>query len=296
MKNISHSNKLIGSLCSLTVSFTFCLHFFVAKDVLQTVSPILLGGVRGFFGGILLFVMYYKDVRSIAMENIQTLLAIAFFGYVANQILFLNGLMLSTPLNTAVIMNLIPITAALIAILFGVEKFSWRKIIGCIIGFTMVVILSSSKSNGDVGIGLGDILIFGSVIFLCFSTMLTKRLVKDGFPSPIISASMLFFGGFALLMWEVDKFYVIVDYSLESNMNLGKIIFEIVISTSFTYLLSFKALKYLSPSQSMIFIYLQPLMAAGIDFLVYSKQPPMILIPVFIGVSIAGYLVVTSKN
>lgn len=296
MKNISYSNKLIGSLCSLAVSFTFCLHFFVAKDVLHTVPPILLGGVRGFFGGMLLFIMYYKDVRSIAMENIQALLAIAFFGYVANQILFLNGLMLSTPLNTAVIMNLIPITAALIAILFGVEKFSWRKISGCIIGFTMVVILSSSKSNSAFGIGLGDILIFGSVIFLCFSTMLTKRLVKEGFPSPIISASMLFFGGFVLLMWEVDKFYVIVDYSLESTMNFGKIIFEIVISTSFTYLLSFKALKYLSPSQSMIFIYLQPLMAAGIDFLVYSKQPPMILIPVFLGVSIAGYLVVTSKN
>ena len=297
LSNFSNNQKLLGSLCSLTVSFTFCLHFFVAKDVLQVVPPIVLGGVRGFFGGLLLYTIYFRQIKSITLQSLKMLLAIAFFGYFVNQILFLNGLMRSSPLNTSVIMNTIPIVAALIAMLFRVEAFSWRKIIGCLIGFAMVVLLTLYTSTHEFGVAkIGDILIFTSVITLCISTILTKKLVITGFPSPIISASMLFFGGLALSSLEIDKLHLIMDYSLESSLNFGKIIFEIVISTAFTYLLSFKALKYLSPSQSMIFIYLQPLMTTGIDYLIYSKQPPEILAPVFIGIIVAGYLVVSDSK
>ena len=59
-----YHKKIIGGLCSLTVSFTFCLHFFVAKDVMKSgVPPIVLGGSRGVLGGLLLFVIYYANLK-----------------------------------------------------------------------------------------------------------------------------------------------------------------------------------------------------------------------------------------
>jgi drug/metabolite transporter (DMT)-like permease len=236
----------------------------------------------------------------------KMLLAIAFFGYFINQILFLNGLQLSSPLNTGVIMNTIPVVAALISMLFRVESFAWRKILGCFLGFSMILWLTLSTNDKELTAKVGDLLIFTSVITLCISTVLTKTLVKTGFPSPIISASMLFFGGLGLCVLtvttdrlgdiEVGKLDSIITYASDSGLNLARVIFEIVISTALTYLLSFKALKYLAPSQSMIFIYLQPLIIACIDFLVYAKNPPLVLIPVLIGVVYSGYLVMSTST
>ena len=303
-----YRKKILGGVCSLTVSFTFALHFFVAKDVMKTVPPIVLGGSRGLLGGLLLFAIYFSSLKdNLTIKNLKMLLSIAFFGYFINQILFLNGLKLSSPLNTGVIMNTIPVVAALISLLFRVESFAWRKLIGCFLGFSMILLLTLSTSDGKLnGAKIGDLLIFISVVTLCISTVLTKTLVKTGFPSPIISASMLLFGGLGLCILtltteklgtlEVGNLEEIVNYAAQSQMNLGKVIFEIVISTALTYLLSFKALKYLAPSQSMIFIYLQPLIIAGIDLLAYDKLPPVILIPVLFGVVFSGYLVMSTDS
>lgn len=293
-----YNKKILGGLCSLTVSFTFCLHFFVAKDVMLAVPPIVLGGTRGVLGGLLLFMIYFRNIKgNFTASNLKMLLSIAFFGYFINQILFLNGLKLSSPLNTSVIMNTIPVVAALISMLFRVEVFAWRKILGCFLGFSMIALLTVTTSNkGLGGAKIGDLLIFASVVTLCTSTVLTKTLVKKGFPSPIISASMLFFGGLALCTLVSDQLMLIVDYAMVSEINTAKVIFEIVISTALTYLLSFKALKYLAPSQSMIFIYLQPLITAGIDFLIFAKSPPLILIPVLLGVVFSGYLVISADS
>lgn len=298
LTQLSQNKKILGGLCSLTVSFTFCLHFFVAKDVMKAVPPIVLGGFRGVLGGLLLFMIFFANLKDrFTLKNLKMLLSIAFFGYFINQILFLNGLKLSSPLNTGVIMNTIPVVAALISMLFRVEIFAWRKIIGCFLGFSMILLLTLSTSDNKLsGAKIGDLLIFTSVVTLCISTVLTKSLVKTGFPSPIISASMLFFGGLALCTLVTDQLYIIVDYAMLSQINLAKVIFEIVISTALTYLLSFKALQYLAPSQSMIFIYLQPLIIAGIDFLVFAKTPPLVLIPVLIGVVYSGYLVISTDS
>lgn len=293
-----YRKKILGGLCSLTVSFTFCLHFFVAKMVMQEVPPIVLGGSRGLMGGLLLFMIYFADIKdNFTFKNLKMLLSIAFFGYFINQILFLSGLKLSSPLNTGVIMNTIPVVAASISMLFRVESFAWRKIIGCFLGFSMILWLTLSTSDKQLsGAKIGDLLIFASVITLCVSTVLTKSLVKTGFPSPIISASMLFFGGLGLCLLASDQLVLVVDYASSSNWNLARILFEIVISTALTYLLSFKALKYLAPSQSMIFIYLQPLIIASIDFLAFAKTPPIILIPVLFGVVFSGYLVMSTDS
>lgn len=298
LDQLKHNNKLKGGLCSFIVSFTFCLHFFVAKEVMKEIPPIVLGGMRGLLGGLLLFVIFLPSHKNaIKLSHVKILLSIAFFGYFINQILFLNGLKLTSALNTAVIMNLIPVTAAAIAMMFRVETFAWRKILGALLGFSMIALLTLSTSNGSfTGAKLGDLLIFTSVVTLCISTVLTKSLVKTGFPSPLISASMLFIGGLALCALVPDQLILLVNYAASSDLHLAQIVFEIVISTALTYLLSFKALQYLAPSQSMIFIYLQPLMAAGIDFLIFAKTPPFILIPVLIGVIFASYLVYSADS
>lgn len=292
------NKKILGGFYSLIVSFTFCVHFFVAKDVLRTISPTMLGAVRGVIGGLILYLLFFSHLKNnLNLKVVATLFSIAFFGYFINQVLFLSGLKLSTPLNTAVIMNTIPVMTAITAMLFRIEYFSWRKLLGALLGFSMIATLIISTSDSELVMAkTGNILIFSSVITLCIATMQTKQLVKSGFPSTIISASMLFLGGLGLLSLVSKEIPVLIDYSIASQANFAKMAFEIVIATSLIYLLSFKSLKYLSPSQSMIFIYLQPAMAAGIDFFMFDKLPPWILAPVFLGVLISGYLVMSADT
>jgi len=298
VKDNAGVKKFIGSSYSLFVTFTFCVHFFVAKDVLQTISPTMLGAVRGVIGGLILYIMFFKHFKgSISIRKFAMLMIIAFLGYFINQVLFLEGLKISTPLNTAIIMNTIPIMTAIIAIIAGVEYFAWRKIFGCILGFGMIAVLIVYRAHTEIGEArLGEILIFASVVTLCISTMLTKKMIIRGFPPTIISGSMLFFGGLGLSTMVMGELDTLIEYSFATPENMMKMAFEIFIATSLIYLLSFKALQYLSPSQSMIFIYLQPIMTAGIDYFLFQTMPPMILIPVFIGVFIAGYLVVSAKT
>lgn len=297
-KACADNKKILGGFYNLIVSFTFCVHFFVAKDVLHTISPTMLGAVRGVIGGLILYIMFFNHIRGkFDLKIIGSLLSIAFFGYFINQILFLKGLKLSTPLNTSVIMNTIPVMTAIMAMIFRVECFSWRKIIGCAVGFSMIVILILATSHGELAVAkMGNILIFSSVITLCIATTQTKILIKNGFPSTMISASMLFVGGLGLFSLVADETPVLIDYTLANQANFIKMAFEIVIATSLIYLLSFKSMKYLSPSQSMIFIYLQPVMTAGIDYAYYDKLPPWILAPVFFGVLISGYLVMSADT
>lgn len=296
--NSPRTKKIIGSFYSFSVAFMFCIHFFVAKDVLHTLTPTMLGAVRGVIGGLILYLFFFKDFKGhLSIRKVTMLLVIAFLGYFINQIMFLGGLKLSTPLNTAVIMNTIPVVTAIIAMIAGVEHFAWRKLFGCALGFGMIALLIGYTSkNAFNEAKMGDMLIFGSVITLCISTMLTKKLIKRGFPPTIISGSMLFFGGMALSTLVVDEVDTLITYSFASTENILKMFFEIFIATSLIYLMSIKALQYLSPSQSMIFIYFQPVMTAGIDYFMFQKVPPMILAPVFIGVMIAGYFVVSAKT
>ena len=105
---------------------------------------------------------------------------------------------------------------------------------------------------------------------------------------------MLLFGGLALLIVGIADFVPMLEFTFSSPENFGKILFEVFFSTALTYYLSFQALKYLAPSQSMIFIYTQPIMTSTIDYFVYDKNIDLTILFIFIGILVSGYLVLTS--
>ena len=291
-------NKKIAIFCSFCVSILFVFHFFVAKDVLVHVSPLALGGFRGFFGGLVILFFFRKEFELQAILKFKWyLLGIAVLGFYVNQILFLSGLKDTSPVNTSVIMNTIPLATALMAVAFKLEAFSWKKMSGVALGFSMILILTffgTEKSMG--GVSIGDLKIFVSVLTLCAATNLAKIIFQKGFSPGLGSAAMLLIGGFLLLLTGHDELGGLINYSQESWLNTGRIVFEVFISTALTYYLSFKALGVLAPSQSMIFIYLQPPFSAELEYFLYHKTPHWILIPVFLGVAISGCIVVSAGS
>lgn len=291
-------NKTLAIFYSFLVSLLFVLHFYVAKGVLQEVSPQILGGFRGVLGGLVILIFQYKNINFSEQKSFLGLyVLIAFFGFFINQILFLNGLKLSTPLNTSIIMNTIPLTTAFIAMLFKIEGFKWTKLLGVIIGFSMVTILALHTKGGDVSSAqLGDLYIFLSVVCLCIATNISKVLFTKGGSPVLNSGSMLFLGGLSLVIIALGDVVPLLEYTFASLGNFSKILFEVFFSTALTYYLSFQALKYLAPSQSMIFIYTQPIMTSVIDYFIYDKRIDLVVFGIFIGILVSGYLVVKAKS
>lgn len=291
--------KVIAIFYSFMVSVLFVAHFFVAKDVLQNVPAIALGGVRGLLGGGLLLFIFRSNLKKdiFNFNTTRNLFFVAFLGFFINQILFLNGLKSTSPLNTSVIMNTIPLAAALMAMFFKIESFSLKKIIGVFLGFSLIMVLTFyGKENGISESGTGDLLIFASVLTLCGATVITKKIISGGFPPTLVSAAMLFLGGSMLLIIGIQDVSKVFEYTFSSGPNFMRIIYEVFFSTALTYLLSFQALKVLAPSQSMIFIYMQPPLSASIEYFLYDKTPSVVIWPVFIGICIAGWLVVSKQK
>lgn len=290
--------KSLAIFYSFLVSLLFVLHFYVAKGVLKEVSPQILGGFRGVMGGIVILLFQYRKIDFISQQKfLKNYLIIAFFGFFINQILFLNGLKLSSPLNTSIIMNTIPLTTALIAMVFKIELFKWMKLFGVLLGFSLVTTLALHSRGGELNTSqVGDLYIFLSVICLCIATNLSKILFKKGGDPTLNSGTMLLFGGLGLLIVSMTDFIPMLEFTFSSTLNFSKIVFEVFFSTALTYYLSFQALKYLAPSQSMIFIYTQPIMTSTIDYFVYDKNIDLTILFIFVGILVSGYMVMTAKS
>jgi len=288
--------KLKAVFYSFMVSLLFVVHFYVAKDVLKSVHPNILGGFRGLVGGILIILFAARGANFKEQKQfLKYFLLIAFFGFFINQILFLGGLKKTSALNTSIILNTIPVTTALIAMIFKVELFDWRKLGGAMLGFAMVTILASSTKSGGA-IQSGDVLIFLSVVCLGIGTTFQKVAMKKGAFPALISGTMLLFGGIALCLVSLNKVPELFEYGMGSGRQAFNVIYEVIFSTALTYYLSLEALKYLAPSQSMIFIYAQPLMTSSIDIIFFNKYPSLIIVPVFFGVCLSGWLVIGGRK
>jgi drug/metabolite transporter (DMT)-like permease len=292
------NKKSLSIFYSFLVSLLFVLHFYVAKGILKEVNPEILGGFRGFLGGIVILLFQYKNIDFKSQQKfLKDYLVIAFFGFFISQILFLNGLKLSSPLNTSIIMNTIPLTTALIAMVFRIELFKWMKLFGVFLGFSMVTILALHSRGDQLDHNqTGDLYIFLSVICLCIATNISKILFKKGGDPTLNSGTMLLFGGLGLLIVGITDFIPMLEFTFSSKLNFSKVVFEVFFSTALTYYLSFQALKYLAPSQSMILIYTQPIIASTIDYFVYEKNIDLMILFIFIGILISGYIVMSSKS
>lgn len=293
---ITSSKSFAITLCILN-AIIFCFHFFAAKDIMRTVPPMVFAASRGVIGGLILMAFLKKDMfRHLNFKLIRDLFLIAFLGFFLNQICFMFGLKMSTPLNSSIIMNTIPLFTTLMAMAFSLEAYGHKKMVGILMGLGLVVLLAVQKSSsGTESSFMGDMLIFLNVVSFCLAMTLAKKIVNDNVPNMLTSTAMILFGGLMLLAFSFQDLPKVISYTTESWSNFGIMFFEIVFTTSLAYLFNFMALKVLPPSQTMIFIYMQPPVTAFIEFALFKNMPPLVHIPIFIGIIFSGYLVLSNR-
>ena len=133
--------KLKGHAALWVANIIWGLNAPIGKSVLwsethpQGVSPFALSVYR-MLGACLLFwtVSLFLPREKVAPRDIVLLLFASVFGIQLNQMLFLWGLSLTSPIDTSIIATIVPVLTMVLATLFLREPITWLKAGGVLLG------------------------------------------------------------------------------------------------------------------------------------------------------------------
>jgi drug/metabolite transporter (DMT)-like permease len=255
------------------VNLIYGANFIIAKGLMPNLI-----GPSGFilvrlFGALPLFFLVKVFIKEkIDKADFELIAVGGFFGVALNQMLFFNGLNLTSPLNASLIMLATPVMVMIISGIYLKEKITKNKIAGLVFGLTgaFLLIISSSKTDASAS-PIGDLFILINALSYAVFLVLIKPLMFKYKPITVISYVFLF-GSIYVLPFGWNQFAAIQWKEMELNNYLG-VGFVVVFTTFLAYLLNIYSLKHLRPDVVSIYIYLQPMLAILFGWLFFILQP-----------------------
>jgi drug/metabolite transporter (DMT)-like permease len=292
------SKVIKAHLALLGVNAIYGANFSIVKSVVPyAIQPFALVVLRAGFSMLLFWLSaFFIPKEKIERKDFIKLMLLGVFGVALNQLLFIKGLAMSTPINGAIIMIFNPIIVMLLEVLFFKEKTPFIRIAGILLGISgaMVLLLGRRDISTASSSFTGDMLILINCISWAVYLVMVKPLMLK-YRTVTVVKWVFSFGAIYVLPfgWPQLTSFNAHALSFTSWVGIGYII---VASTFIAYYLNTYALSELSPSIASTYIYLQPVIAAGIA--VYFGQDKIdamkILSAIFIIVGI--YLVGRSRR
>lgn len=254
----------LALLAATAASAIYAVNHTLAKglmpDVIQPFGFILLrvSGAALLFWIISLFYPSEKIDRS----DWFRIIACAFFGMVLNMLLFFKGLSLSTPINSSVVITLVPVLLLVMSFFFLKEKITWLKILGIglgLIGALLLILFGIKTQTNAPNISLGNFFFIINATSYSIYLITVKPLVSK-YSSITLMKWFFIFAVIINLPIGISEFTK-VDWPNLTFDSIWKLIFVVIGTTVLTYLFNIYALKQLRPSTIGAFIYLQPVLA-----------------------------------
>jgi drug/metabolite transporter (DMT)-like permease len=256
--------KTWAHLSLLAANIIFGLNYSIAKSVMpDAIKPFALVSLRSVSAALLFWITsLFIPKERVTRKDLLYLFGCSFFGVVINQILFLIGLNLTSPVNYSIIISTNPIFALVFAALILREKITFLKGFGLAIGLSGVLLLILQNGTPDTASStfIGDVFTLINTISWAFYTVIIKRMLEKYHPVTVMKWTF-FFGMFTTIpagytQWSTMDWSVI---SFNSWLGIG---FIVVFATYLGYLLISFGLKRLSPTIVSTYTYLNPIIAA----------------------------------
>ena len=251
------------------------------------------------FGAAIVFWLasLFTKEEKVESKDMVLLFFAALFGIVFNQVFFMIGLSMTSPVDATIVATMTPILTMIIAALYLKEPVTGKKVIGIFIGASgaLLLILSGQQSptSGTSNIN-GDL--FCLLAQVCFATYLVvfKRLI--GRYSAITLMKWMFVYAAICCVPFGYKDLIIIQFDNFSWAEIFEIAYIILFATFLAYLLIPISQKRLRPTVVSMYAYVQPLVASTVAVLIgqdtfgWTKTTAIVL--VFSGV----YIVTQSKS
>ncbi len=295
---LSKKELLTAHTAVIGANVIYGLNYVIAKGIMPYwLEPRAIIFLR-VSGAVLVFwiTTFFVSREKISKQDYVRLAIAAFFGVALNQIMFFEGLNLTTPINASIIMVSTPILVLVMSHFVLKEKITTIKLIGILLGFSGAAYLILRGGRFDISkkTMLGNLFILINASSYGLFLVLVKPLMSKY--KPITVMRWIFTFGLIFVFPVSIKIITNTDFGIIPFNIWLSIGYVVIFTTIIAYFLNNFSLKRLSPSVNSSYIYSQPVIAtivavlAGKDRLTITEIIASLLI--FSGV----YLVIKQKT
>lgn len=214
---------------------------------------------------------------------------------VVRKVMMMFGLSLTSPIDGAIIATLSPLLVLVVSVAAGIDRLSVRKVVGLIVGMAgaVAVIVTSSSAHHEKSGLVGNLMMICSATVTALYMVFFKRLVAKYRITTLLRAIYTIS---AIVIFPIGIESVIKSDFTDMNTHLWlAAAFVLIVPTYLPNLLLNYSLKFVQPTVSSTYTYIQPVLAVtlsvamGLDVLHIDTALFALLLFVGVGLVISSY-------
>lgn len=261
-------SKFKGHAALWVANIVWGLNAPICKSILwseshpEGVNPFAVTSYR-MIGACLLFwtVSLFCPRERVAPRDMLWLLFASIFGIQFNQILYLWGLSLTSPIDASIIATVVPVLTMVLATLFLREPITWLKSGGVFLGCAgaLILILMSAQGTDHTSSVTGNLLcIVSTISYAIYLTAFRNVIVKY---SPITTMKWMFLFAALTSAALYHRQLLAVDYAELSPQTWAGIGYAVIGATFISYMMVPIGQRVLRPTVVSMYNYIQPVVA-----------------------------------
>jgi drug/metabolite transporter (DMT)-like permease len=258
------STALKGHIALFFAQVIYAMNYSIAKGLM----PLYMGPISLVFfrilGACILFWLLSLFVRTQKVEraDLKRMMWLAVFGVVVNQVFFIWGLSLTSPINSSIIMISNPIMVFVFTLVVFKVRITALKVAGLVFAITGALMILLYTGNFELGSETitGDLMtLLNSASWAVFVVMVKPIMAK--YNTVTAMRWMFLFGSIYIL--PIGMFDALhTNWEAFNSWSWFALTFVVVATTFFAYLLNVYGLVGLSSNTVSAYIYLQPFLAS----------------------------------
>ncbi len=218
--------------------------------------------------------LLWQKAERVHKDDIIALIGAAILIAVIRKGLLIFALSKTSPIDGSIISTFTPIVILVISIIIGIEKFSNSKLLGLLLGLggaIGVILTSGSDATHPTQEMLGNTCVLGCAIISAIYMIWFKSLLKKYSPTTILRyvfcISTIIITPFGI------KPLLHTDFVAMPTHILIAVLYLMIMPTYIPNLLQNYALKYVQPTVSGTFAYIQPIVAGAVSIYIGVDKP-----------------------
>lgn len=262
-------------LAILTVAIVWGTTFLGIRIAVETIPPWFVAGIRQFLAAVFIgtILLFNKQLKWIGWKNLRIQITVSFLMLIiANGMTTVAEEHLSSSLASLISASS-PLFIFLFSIFFNLEKFSFRGILGIILGFSGILLIFKDGLEDLLNLEyrMGIIFMFVAILGWAMGSIYSKKINHK---PQNISLNLLYQFSFAGIIQIIFGFLLSNEINVESWSS--KSIFATLYLAVFGSLIAFYAfhyaLKKISPTQISLLSYVNTIIAIFLGWLILNEK------------------------
>jgi len=245
------------------------------KIAMREMTPFTLAALRGILGALLLSLAARAFAGPAPAQTLRErghVALLALLGIVANQVLFITGLHRTTATHATLLVATVPVFTILVGLLMRRERPAARRLLGVPVAFGGVVfLLDPAGLSFGGGTLVGDVLVTLNAAAYAFFLVAARDVLARRSALSFVAQAFRY-GAIPIVVVALPDLVRLRPAEL-SGAALGSAAGAVLLGTVGAYALNAWALARTGASTTAFFIYIQPLFAGTLAFLVLGEKP-----------------------